>query len=288
MIGIYIVINNTNGKVYIGQSKTVERRLQEHKSALIHQRHFNKLLQESYNKDNNFSFELLEECSLESLDEKEVFWIKKYNSTSMVYGYNIENGGKGPGRITEAIRAGKRGEKNPMFNKKLTKEHLDKLIISSRGKNNKLTPKEVEEIKILLTQGVNLTELSQKYNTHVATIGKIKSCVNWGYIREDLNPILLAPKLKKIKPKTYTQLMFERNNKIKEEYQNGIDPKELTIKYNLGMKPIRKILGLKHKYTEDLKEQAINLRKSGMLVKCIAKELNIHRTTVSDWTKHLK
>jgi hypothetical protein len=39
----------------------------------------------------NFSFELLEECNPEELNEREKFYIEFYNSVN--YGYNVTKGG---------------------------------------------------------------------------------------------------------------------------------------------------------------------------------------------------
>jgi len=40
----------------------------------------------------NFTFEILEECTIENLDEKEAFYINLYNSYN--YGYNSNRGNK--------------------------------------------------------------------------------------------------------------------------------------------------------------------------------------------------
>ena len=53
----------------------------------------NKLYQAMYKEGlTNFTFELLEECSNEQLDEKESFYINLYNSKN--YGYNGNAGNK--------------------------------------------------------------------------------------------------------------------------------------------------------------------------------------------------
>lgn len=95
MIGIYSITNLTNNKIYIGQTVNYKRRISDHKSALRNNRHPNQHLQNAWNKDkeNNFTFSLLEECSIETLDEKEQYYIKKYNSIDPDKGYNKESGG---------------------------------------------------------------------------------------------------------------------------------------------------------------------------------------------------
>lgn len=94
-IGIYKIQNKINGKVYIGQSQNVEFRCKEHREILRKNSHRNHKIQNAWNKDgeDNFTFELLEECTLEQLDEKEIFYIKKFNSYEN--GYNLTEGGGG-------------------------------------------------------------------------------------------------------------------------------------------------------------------------------------------------
>lgn len=87
MIGIYKITNKTNGKVYIGQSQNCEKRISEHKrkKKLTIDDWINLLGSDA------FTYEILEECSLEELDNKEKEYIKKYNSIEE--GYNIQEGG---------------------------------------------------------------------------------------------------------------------------------------------------------------------------------------------------
>ena len=85
MIGIYKITNLTNGKSYIGQSIHIERRWIEHclpsaDSAIA------KAIQK-YGKE-QFSFQVIEECSKEQLNEKEEYYISYYN-TVVPNGYNI-------------------------------------------------------------------------------------------------------------------------------------------------------------------------------------------------------
>jgi len=97
--GIYKIINNINKKVYIGQSSNIEKRWQEHISTSQHETYYNhtrSLLYPAIKKYgiNNFSFEIIEECKLFELDEKEIYWINYYQSNNKEKGYNILSGGK--------------------------------------------------------------------------------------------------------------------------------------------------------------------------------------------------
>ena len=85
MIGIYKITNLTNGKSYVGQSVHIERRWTEHclpsANSLIA-----KAIQK-YGKE-QFSFQVVEECMPEQLDEKEEYYISHYN-TVVPNGYNV-------------------------------------------------------------------------------------------------------------------------------------------------------------------------------------------------------
>ena len=83
--GIYKITNLVNEKVYIGQAQDIEKRWREHKCS---SKSNNQILYRAIRKYGleNFSFEILEECKAEQLNEKENYWIKYFNSQNE--GYN--------------------------------------------------------------------------------------------------------------------------------------------------------------------------------------------------------
>lgn len=89
MIGIYMYDNKITHKKYIGQSTNIERRHYEH----IHWPSPYSKIDTELKKlgEQSFNFSVLEECTLEELDEKEKYWIKFYNSREN--GYNLTIGG---------------------------------------------------------------------------------------------------------------------------------------------------------------------------------------------------
>lgn len=98
---IYKVTNNINGKVYIGKTvETAEIRFEEHLREAYSQKQWNRpfhLALTKYGKE-NFSLEVLEEVPFEKLNEKEIYYIKKYNSYihfENSNGYNATLGGDG-------------------------------------------------------------------------------------------------------------------------------------------------------------------------------------------------
>lgn len=145
--GIYKFENKINHHCYIGQSINIEQRYKDHlsraknnskqeKSSLLH-----KAIQKYGIK--NFSFEILEECSKEKLNEREKYWIKKYNSHQD--GYNQTDGGEQLADICYKIN-----------------EELS-LIIKQELLNNKLT----------------YDELHQKYNISTGRISEINTGKIW-------------------------------------------------------------------------------------------------------------
>ena len=100
MIGIYKITNKINNKCYIGQSTNIERRWQEHlaKIPIGTQVLYQAIRKHGYT---NFTFEILEECSIDLLDQREVYWSVQYNSL-VPNGYNmVECGGSSHGEYNQ-------------------------------------------------------------------------------------------------------------------------------------------------------------------------------------------
>lgn len=95
-IGIYcIYFEALENKYYIGCSIDVDKRIKEHISALVRGAHHNQGLQSAYNKYGKVSCELVEECDIHKLYEREIFYIKEFNS--YLNGFNRTTGGEGGG-----------------------------------------------------------------------------------------------------------------------------------------------------------------------------------------------
>lgn len=95
MIGIYKIENLINNHCYIGQSRDIEKRWQRHKQTAfnLNDKGYDYPIYRAIRKYglNNFSFEILEECSISELNDKEKFYISKFNS--FFNGYNQTLGG---------------------------------------------------------------------------------------------------------------------------------------------------------------------------------------------------
>ncbi len=91
LCGIYKIENKVNKKVYIGQSKNIKQRwvLEKGGACNVHLRE--SLIKYGLNK---FLFSILEECPQAELTEKEIHYIKQYESWNPDKGYNKTFGGK--------------------------------------------------------------------------------------------------------------------------------------------------------------------------------------------------
>ena len=196
MIGIYKVTNKINKKSYIGQSKNIEQRLKDHKLVC---RERNVLLKRALKKYGveNFDYEIIEECKLNELDEREIYWINKLKPE-----YNLDTGGKGsPNHIvtdeTKRVLKQKGKEfwnnldektkqkiinqnlKGPAIGHKVSKETREKLRQCNLGK--KQSKETIEKRK--------QTMIEKKKNGYIQTNGNHRKkviCIETGEIFNSL------------------------------------------------------------------------------------------------------
>lgn len=104
MTGIYCITCIPTGEKYIGQSIAIKRRWATHRRELRTGTHYNRHLQRTYDKygPDNFTYEILEQCSKDKLNDREQFYIKLFDSYN--HGFNQDIGG-----------CNISGEHNPMY-----------------------------------------------------------------------------------------------------------------------------------------------------------------------------
>lgn len=93
--GIYKITNIINQNCYIGQAYDIESRWERHKNSAFNSnsnayKYTISLALRKYGLQ-NFTFEILELCPIEELNEKEIFYIERYDS--FLKGYNSTPGG---------------------------------------------------------------------------------------------------------------------------------------------------------------------------------------------------
>ena len=136
-IGIYSIVNNINGKVYIGQSIDIYKRWKAH----IH-RDSMSLIHRAIQKygEQNFTFSIIKSVSSDSpinrilLNCYECFFIKQYDATNRDKGYNITSGGNSFTHSVSAETRKKIGDKNR--GRKHSPEAISKIRASNLGRKH--------------------------------------------------------------------------------------------------------------------------------------------------------
>ena len=155
MIGVYRIINIKTNKSYIGSAVNIKDRWCQHKKSLSKGNHHSIKLQRSYNKygENNFIFEVIEECQKESLIIREQFYIDLFDSYKN--GYN------------SVPRAGSN------LGMKHSNETKEKLRQSSTGNKNRLGMTFSDESKKKISEKLKGRPLSEE------TKNKMKGRIPW-------------------------------------------------------------------------------------------------------------
>lgn len=151
MTGIYKIKNDINGKCYIGSSVDIKKRFYQHISALKKGKHFNGILQKSWDKNggDSFSFEIIELCEREQLLRREKYWLDRYKSYDRNFGYNIHIepnsnlGLKFSDDHRRKISESRRGPKNVLYGKKLSEEHKNRISAALKGRT--FTPEHLKK-----------------------------------------------------------------------------------------------------------------------------------------------
>lgn len=277
---IYKITNKVNGKSYIGQTRyTLEFRWRQH----IHKKdntYFHNAIRK-YGPD-NFSLEILEECPYSNLNEREIFYIAKYNTFKD--GYNLTIGGDGNRRllldnsydeIKELYLSGFSSNKiATLYNvdKASIVKILKQLGVKIRSNALNINKQEFEELVRDYQTGYSLRELAKRYN-----------CSGPG-LKEFLikKGIDLRKRYSILEDK-------EPQYKLISDYTSGTRTLEECQKYyHCSYATLRKVLSLhgistnkKHfKLTDKQCLSAIEMFNRGIKVKNIARHFNVDKGTI--------
>lgn len=123
--GIYMILNKVNNKCYVGSSKFIKGRKEQHIRELRKNKHGNSHLQNAWNKygEDSFIFIKLEDVEeTDNLCEREVYWITQKKTLNPEFGYNL-------------------GIPKQSDNCSLREETIQKLLISTYNQFHKDNPK---------------------------------------------------------------------------------------------------------------------------------------------------
>lgn len=191
--GIYKIVNHKNNKIYIGYASiSLGDRRDSHFACLRNGYHFNKDLQDDFNKygEENFSFEVVEVIDSDDIEvfkEKEKYYIKQYNTIKD--GYNMSAGGdssarptlqkiKDMAKLNRKLNIGKTASEDARKNMRAARARNSSRL---KGENNSciLTKEIVFEIKNRLMQGDGVNDIAREYDVSPACISQINVGKNW-------------------------------------------------------------------------------------------------------------
>lgn len=115
---------------------------------------------------------LLEECSADTVDAREVHWIEFYENKNLV---NVSPGGGSHSQETvKKISDSKLGNKNPMFGHVVTEENRRKMVEGMRNSEKFKQSRQSEDYKKKISDAfsIPLVALDAEFNR----IGEFKNC----------------------------------------------------------------------------------------------------------------
>lgn len=145
--GIYCIENTLNNKKYIGLTINIKQRFKFHYNRLIQNKHKNKHLQSSVNKNNilNFNFKIIEYCSENDLISKEIYYINEFKTYLSEFGYNKTYGGEF-GKVSDEINEIRRLKLKQLI---ISEEHKEKIRKKLTGhiQSNKTINKRIKKLR---------------------------------------------------------------------------------------------------------------------------------------------
>jgi group I intron endonuclease len=227
MVGVY-KITNPKGLVYIGSSKDIDTRWKWYKKLRCNSQTklCNSLIK--YGADNHI-FEVIEECDIEILLERELFYGTFYECLDKKIGLNC--------RLPKSMEG-------YVY---MSQDTKDKIGNSNKGKSvgkvyghyesllKKLTPEQVREIKLLLIENkLTQKEISDLYSVSRRTIGLILIEKRYKTIATDLDLSL--------RKKQYVKLEEYDYNEIKKLNKEGVSQTKIAQMYGVNQSHISKII----------------------------------------------
>lgn len=277
---IYKITNKVNGKSYIGQTRyTIEFRWRQH----IHKKdntYFHNAIKK-YGVD-NFIVEKLEECNIEDLNEKEIYYIAKYNTFKD--GYNLTIGGDGNRTL---LLDDKYEEISSLYlsgfssNKIATLYKVDKasivkilkqLGIKIRNNSLNINRQELKELIQDYQNGYSLRELAKRYNCSGPELKEF--LIKKGVDLRQKYSILEDTKSQELLIKDYTSSTMRL--------------KDIQHKYHCSYATLLKVLSIngisKGKYSFKLSNKeclkVIEQFNSGKKIKDIAHSFKVDKATI--------
>lgn len=196
---IYLMTNKINDKKYVGQTNNLKRRIKYQHFNTGHVKTAIDKAVLKYGKE-NFEIKVIEETNKDKVDEREIYWIEKYNTYKGV-GYNCTPGGESlSGEDNPMYGVSLSGKLNGMYGRERSQKVKDKLkkfrtglkhkeetknkiSEATKGSNNpraKIKLKDVYNIfKLYFEENKSGYKIGEIYNVSNNTIYEILNCKHW-------------------------------------------------------------------------------------------------------------
>ena len=172
--GIYKITNQCNQKSYIGKSKDIQTRWRAHHTEPFNPNAdmYNSLFYRAIRKYGieNFSFEIIELCPEEKLNEREIYWISYYNTyikSPNCNGYNMTIGGE-----------------NTVLEKQYDREYI--LQLWKEGKSHNEILDKVKCTKSTLTNILDELAISSNERRRRGALYKAKAVIQYNLNHEQI------------------------------------------------------------------------------------------------------
>lgn len=220
---VYLTTNKINGKRYIGQ------RYYDTKEKWKLYLGSGKILKDAikkYGRD-KFTVEILENCKTkESLNNREKYWIKKYNAITSDSFYNIAMGGDG-GNVIAGYSEERRNELKALHSKR-SKEYIPSCENSLMAKISK---EQFDKIIEMMIDGLYDSEICDKLNIKRTTISDIRHHRTWCNYTKDIE---FPKQIKRHKDVSKSILQYDKQGNFISEYKSAREcERQTSIGYKL-------------------------------------------------------
>lgn len=209
MIGIYKIVSPT-GKIYIGQTLNIAKRKNNYKNKKCKGQRFlyNSILKYGFE---NHTFDVIEECEIQNLNEKERYWQDFYNVLELGLNLKLTTSENKVGYLSNET---KEKMSNTLKGRIITKEWRENL--SKAGKGRAFTDSHREALKIANTSRKYSIETRKKISINNPTT-KIVLDINTGVYYNSV--IDLANTLKVNSSTLYDKLTGRKGYKNNTNYK---------------------------------------------------------------------
>jgi group I intron endonuclease len=176
--GVYCVTIGEN--FYIGGTKNFDIRIRSHYNLLKNNKHNNKHMQNAFNKHGYIEAELIEQCDIDTISQKEQQYIDQWFGDNRCMNFLKVAVVAHGHTFNEDVRkkmseAAKRRDPSTRSRYKRTEETKEKI----RQANSKITWEDAAEIRQMFSKGVRQKEIGKIFGIDSSTVSNVITSKRW-------------------------------------------------------------------------------------------------------------